>query len=230
MKLPHWSSFLKALLFCFWIGSILALLIFFFTHPASPRTFLHLLRQEVLEAGAWGPFLLILLYIASTILMFAKGTLDVIAGIIYGPVWGTLIVLVGLNLAAMLAFLFGRFFGRSLVEKYERGWVKKYNRLLAEEGFMTVLLMRLLSFPFDVVSLGCGMSRMAFRPYAFATFFGSIPLTVAWVALGGSFTHPRTWIIFVLVAVGSILLALGLRRLPWVQKALYNKEPPAGNS
>ena len=218
-------KYLKGALLVLWALCVLMIFWFMHEHGIRLRELPALIKRETLEAGIWGPLVIIGLYVASTILLFSKGAIDVASGAIYGPLWGSLVVLIGLNLAGFLTFFLSRYFGRHFVHTHEKGWLKKYDDLLHEEGFMTVLFMRLLFFPFDVVSVGCGLSRMSFRQFFLGTLFGSIPSTVTYVMLGGAFTSPRTWVYFSFLFVCSAGAAFGLRRLPWIRKKLYKEVP-----
>ncbi|HEU0050684.1 MAG TPA: TVP38/TMEM64 family protein [Patescibacteria group bacterium] len=221
---PRVVTILRAVLLVLWGACLFGLYWFLHQHGIRLRHFPELIRTELLRAGSFGPLLVIGLYVASTIFLFTKGSIDIVAGLVYGPVFGSLFILIGLNIAAALAFWFGRFFGAHFVQLHEKGWLKKYDEILQEEGFMTVLFMRLFLFPFDLVSIGCGMSRMSFRQYVFGTLIGSIPSTVTLVALGGTLEHPRSWGIFILLVIFFAGLALLLRRLPWVKETLYKPE------
>lgn len=223
MTSRHFHLMFKILLIVAWIGCVLGVYAYMQHHDIHLRQVPRMVRQDVLQAGALGPVVFVGIYIASTIFLFSKGGLDILAGAIYGPFVGSLIVLVGLNLAGIITFWFGRYIGRRFVQKYERGWIKKYDDILQEEGFLTVFFMRLLFFPFDLVSLGCGASRISFRQFFWGTLFGSIPVTVMWVALGGAFDNPRKWGLFIILFVLAVGLALWLRRLPWVKKKLYKE-------
>jgi len=218
-------KYLKFALLFLWAVCVAGLFWFIHQHGIHLRELPALIRRETLEAGFWGPLLMVGLYVSSTVLLFSKGAIDVAAGAIYGPLLGSVIVLMGLNLAGIATFYFSRYFGRHFVREHETGWLKKYDDLLHEEGFMAVLFMRLLFFPFDIVSVGCGLSRMSFRQFFLGTFFGSIPPTVTYVVLGGSFARPRTWILFGILFVCSAGVAFGLRRLPWARKKLYKEVP-----
>ncbi len=220
MNASHHPSFLKSLILLMWV-CIVGLFVVIRLEGIHVRALPALVRHEVQEAGALGPVLIVVLYAALTVLFFPKGGLDILSGALYGPVLGSLIVIIGINLAGALIFWFGRFFGKRFVHEHGRGWVKKYNTLLREEGFMTILFMRLILVPFDLVSLGAGMSDISFRQYAWGTLFGSLPATVTLVVLGRSFGHPRSWILFGVLLVVSVGLAFGLRNLPRVRKMLY---------
>ncbi len=184
---------------------------------------------NVRRAGIFGPLVLVLCYVISTIIPFPTFSIAIVGGILFGPWLGSLAVVVGVNAAASISFLLARYFGRHFVSESEKGWVKKYDDLMSEQGMYAVLVMRLLFFPFDVVSIGCGLSRMTWRQYAIGSFLGSFASTVSFVVLGKAFSTPRSLMLFGVLMFGSIFVALLLRRSAWAKKHLFvkPKEPEA---
>ncbi len=214
----HRAHVLKGALLVLWLACVVALYFVIHATGIPLRQVPALIRREVLEAGWLGPFLIIGLYVASTIIFFSKAGLDIVSGAVYGPFFGSLYVLIGLNGAAAVSFYFGRYFGRHFVQEHAKSWVQKYDEVLQQEGFITVLIMRLLFFPFDVVSFGCGMSRMSFREFALATCLGAAPGTITFVVLGRAITNPRTWLLFVVLLAACLGLAFFIRRSSWIRR------------
>jgi len=219
------SSVFKWIILALWGMAIVGAYLFLHAHHIPFQRLPNLIRQEMIGAGTLGPLLFIASYVTSALLFLPKSGLDILGGAVYGPVFGSMLVLLSLNLTGIVVFCAGRFFGRHMIAKREQGWIKKYDDLLREEGFVTVLVMRLFLFPFDLVSAGCGLTEMSFRQYVLGTFFGSLPSTITLAVLGGSLAHPRSRAVFVILLVLSFILALVVRRLPWVHKKLYKKEP-----
>lgn len=181
----------------------------------------HLVSKSIQSAGAWGPLVLLTFATASSVIPFPSAGVSVIAGVLFGPWLGSLLAIVGLNAAAAVSFWIGRYFGRHLVSEHERGWVKKYDDLLSEQGFVSVMAMRLLFFPFDVVSIGSGLTRMPFRQFIAGSFLGSLPNTISFVVLGESLSSPRTWGLFAIMMVVSIAIAFVLQRSRWAKKNIF---------
>lgn len=183
------------------------------------------IRELIHSTGAWGPVVLIALHIFRTIVFVPTTALILVSGSLYGPVWGTLINLVGANLSAGGAFVLGKFFGRRFVKEHEHGWVRKYDELLTKEGFFTILAMRLLFFPFDVVNYLSGMSGITYRQFALATFLGIIPATVTVTVLGGAFDNPRAYFLFGVLMIATIASVVFMKRSKWVKEKLFAKRP-----
>ncbi len=179
-----------------------------------------ILHGFIRSKGAWGPVIIILLYVLRSYVFAPSTVLIVIAGSLYGPIWGTVLNLVGENVSAMICFASSRLLGRKIVEQHETSWMKKYDDILTRDGFVTVLIMRLFFFPFDIVSFGAGMTGITFRQYALATFLGLLPACVTLTVLGDSFSHPEAMIWFIGMLVVILALAFILVRQPRVKRLL----------
>lgn len=101
-------------------------------------------RQEIeytLEEMGWrGVFALIGLMIAQVLLAILPGEpVELLAGMCYGPIWGTVVVTIGALLSTLVIFFFVRKFGRSFIytfsskekiEKLEKSkWFKNPQKL-----------------------------------------------------------------------------------------------------
>ena len=182
-----------------------------------------LLKATIHSYGAWGPLFVLFLYTVRTFLFLPTTPLILVCGSLFGPIWGTVVALAGENLSAGLGFAIGRLFGRRFLKIHERGWMKRYDEALTTEGFVSVLVMRLLMFPFDVVNIGSGVSGMRFRQYALATLIGVIPLVVTVAALGDAFVNPRAFRVFIVLILVMAAVAVLIRRSSWAKRKLYVK-------
>lgn len=141
----------------------------------------------VRQAGAWGVLVFGLGYVAATVLMLPGSVLTLGAGFLYGPLSGSLLVWPAAVLGATLAFRLAR--GRA------RGWVQQrvasrpvfaaVDRAIAQEGFKTVLLLRLSPvFPFSLLNYALGLTGVRAAHYVVASAIGMLPGTLMYVYLG----------------------------------------------
>ena len=148
------------------------------------------LRQLVgfLSASIYGPLLFIVLYTLRPLIFFSALVLSVGAGFLYGPVLGILYTVIGANLGASLAYLIGTFFGRGVLAQSSdhQGRWQGYADRLRRNAFETVLTMRFLFLPYDLVNYLAGFLRVRYTPFIWATVLGSLPGTVAFVLFGAS--------------------------------------------
>ena len=187
------------------------------------HTLPHALRFMMRHAGPWGPLSLLAAHVLRTFLLVPSTVLEVAAGSLYGPVYGALLNVAGINMSATIAFWIGRFLGRGFLSRREHGWLKRYDEALTRDGFFAVLMMRLLFVQIDIVSYGAGMTGISFLNYALGTFLGTLPAILAFTIVGHNLGRPRGFLIFVGLSLAIIALVFILKRLPWTRSKLFHE-------
>lgn len=142
----------------------------------------------LLTTSAVGPMLYIVIYWLRPLIFFPATILTVLSGFLFGPI-GILYTIIGANGSAMVAFVVGYFFGQGILEENEEsaGLIQTYTARMRDNSFETVLLMRLIFLPYDLVNYSAGFLRIRWLPFLLATAIGSIPGTISFVLLGASF-------------------------------------------
>jgi uncharacterized membrane protein YdjX (TVP38/TMEM64 family) len=179
----HWQKVVAAAL---WTGLIAG---GFWYMRANDLT----LSEAVLAALRWvqtsplAPLLYILLYALRPLTLFSATLLTVAGGFLFGPLWGIFYTVIAANVSASVAFVIGRFFGQDLLAEADSGsLVQRYAQRMRDHSFETVLIMRFIYIPYDLVSYLSGLLRIRYLPFILATALGSIPGTIAFVLLGAS--------------------------------------------
>ncbi len=130
--------------------------------------------QFLESAGFWAPFVYMLFY-AVGVCLFLPGTLLTgLGGAIFGPYWGFLYVWFGAMAGASAAFIIGRTLGREFASSLIGDKLKKYDDAIEQNGFATVLYLRLVYFPFTPMNFGMGLTKVRFRDYVAGTGLGII--------------------------------------------------------
>ncbi len=147
---------------------------------------------EMLEAwlsrfGLWrAAAIYIVLYTIRPLILFPATLLTVASGLVFGPWLGILFTIVGENASANFAFLIARWLGRNWIDDLEIARLKAWDEKIRDNALMSVLLMRLLLLPFDVVNYGCGLTSMRQRDFFLGTLIGIMPALITFVLLGGA--------------------------------------------
>ena len=121
--------------------------------------------------------LFVLAYIAVAGLSLPGAVILTLAGgFLFGFVWGTLFVNLGATTGATLAFLASRYLLRDWVERKFGKWLGPVQQGFEKNAFSYLMTLRLIPlFPFFVVNLVSGLTRMNVGAYVVATAIGIIP-------------------------------------------------------
>lgn len=193
-------------------------------------------RQWLIQSMLWlqsngltGQVLFVLaLIMVSTTGLLPSSVMAVAAGSIFGLWAGLMLVMSGIFIGAIIAFMLSRYFIRSSIEAWiiQRVSLDAIDRLIGERGWRIVILLRLSPLvPFVVGSYALGVSAVRFRDYCIGTV-GVIPPLFAIVYTGAlandlaTLHNPRfsewNWAQYGMLTVGlvaSIVVAMMLARM-----------------
>ena len=139
------------------------------------------------EAGPSGIAAFAVVYVLATVLMLPASPLTAAAGLVYGPVWGTVLVSPVSVVAATLAFQLGRTLARNWVATRAAGDARfrAVDQAVGIHGLRIVTLLRLSPlFPFNILNYTLGLTRVRRRDYVIGSAVGMLPGTFLYVYLG----------------------------------------------
>ena len=135
--------------------------------------------------GIWGPMVYIALYLVAPSLLVPGLAITLVAGALFGPVWGTLYVVIGSVGGATLAFLVARYLAADWVERKAGGILRQVKEGVEAEGWRFVAFVRLVPlFPFNLLNYVLGLTRVPLRTYVVTSAICMFPGTVGYVYLG----------------------------------------------
>ena len=144
-------------------------------------------RQTVAAWGWWAPLAFAAGYALWALLPAPKSLATATAGMLFGLVPGALVAWSGAMVGAVLAFGLARLLGREEVDRLLRGRLVRADAALADHGFGSVLLARLVPvLPYTVINYGAGVTGIAFMSYLAGSALGMIPGTIAYATLGAT--------------------------------------------
>ncbi len=143
------------------------------------------ITYEHIAQHPYAPLAYIVIYTLRPLIFFPAMWLTILSGSLFGLWGGIAYTIIGENLSASLAYVLGRFFASD--EGGGRlGMMAHWRNLLDEQAFTSVLILRVIYAPFDVVNYGCGLLSVPWIPYALATLIGIMPGLVTFVSFGAS--------------------------------------------
>lgn len=147
----------------------------------------HAWVDAVRALGGFGVALYVACFLLASLMFVPASPLAAIAGYLYGPVWGALLVSSVGVVSATMAFAIGRTATRQWVRRrlQTNPRLGAVDMAVAKNGFRIVFLLRLASIvPFAPLSYALGASRISGRDFALASWLGLLPATFLYVYLG----------------------------------------------
>ena len=163
--------------------------------------------------GRIAPFVYIGLYLVSTVFFLPGAPVTILAGFVFGPLWGIFYASVASIISVSVAFLIARYVARDLVE----GWVKdnaqfrKIDEQVEEQGWRIVMFTRVVPiFPFNLQNYAYGLTRIRFPTYVLVSAIFMLPGTAVFVQLGGAFVsgEGNIWKTLLYLGIAGVLLLL----------------------
>jgi uncharacterized membrane protein YdjX (TVP38/TMEM64 family) len=183
------------------------------------------LERYIVQLGILGPLAIIgLLATAIVLNPIPSAPIALAAGAAYGHLWGTVYVVIGAEIGALIAFAVARLVGYEVLHRWfgkrlSLGSLASQNALMA-----AVFESRLLPFiSFDLVSYAAGLTPLAPWRFAVATLAGIIPASFLLAHFGGEMASADAHrVTLAILALGAVTL------LPIAGKILldrYRKKP-----
>ncbi len=192
------------------------------------------LQTYLASMGILGILIYVGIYVVAAILLIPGSALTLLAGVLYGPIVGTLVVSIGATIGAAGAYVLGRYAFRGSVERATKGKPKfaAIDRAIGKNGPKIVALLRLSPVvPFNLSNYFFGLTSIGFWQYTLVSWVFMLPGTLLYVYLGyaasqaagsGKSSSVLHW---VLVGVGlALILIVTVYITRLAKKALASEE------
>jgi pyruvate/2-oxoglutarate dehydrogenase complex dihydrolipoamide dehydrogenase (E3) component/uncharacterized membrane protein YdjX (TVP38/TMEM64 family) len=142
--------------------------------------------------------------------------LTLVAGALFGILWGTVIVSFASSLGATLAFLASRYLLRDWVQARFGDKLKPINDGIAREGAFYLFALRLVpAFPFFVINLVMGLTPIKTRTFYWVSQVGMLAGTIAYVYAGTELGQFK-------ISIGLVAAFVVLGLFPLVAKKILD--------
>jgi uncharacterized membrane protein YdjX (TVP38/TMEM64 family) len=215
----------KAILALILVGAIAA---YFFFDLGQVLTLENFKAQqaEIVAAKDANPLLYIggffLLYVAVTGLSIpGAAIMSLVAGALFGVVLGTIIVSFASTIGATLAFLSSRYLLRDWVQGKFGTRLRAIDDGLAKDGAFYLFTLRLIPvFPFFVINLAMGLTRIKTWTFFWVSQLGMLAATVVFVNAGTQISRIESTAGLLSPMLIASFVALAF--FPWVAKAIVS--------
>lgn len=145
-------------------------------------------EQQVRDAIAqrpWRSFAMGLAVYAMVSLVPGTSGKSVIFAWLFGLLRAVIMIIAGLTVAALAMFYLSRFVFRAEIEHRYGKFLGALNRHLEKEGAFYLLALRMAHFPYSIINLASGASRVPVRTFCWTTAVGLLPgtLVFGWVGI-----------------------------------------------
>jgi uncharacterized membrane protein YdjX (TVP38/TMEM64 family) len=213
----------KAILVLVLLSAIVAYFVFDLGQILSLENF-KASQADIVAAKDANPVLYIsgffLLYVAVTGLSIpGAAIMTLIAGALFGVLIGTIIVSFASTMGATLAFLSARFVLRDWVQGKFGERLRAIDEGLEKDGAFYLFTLRLIPvFPFFVINLLMGLTRIKTRTFFWVSQLGMLPATIVFVNAGTQISRIESTAGLLSPTLIASFVALAL--FPWAAKAI----------
>jgi len=191
------------------------------------------LRDWIEHLGVPGIFAFMGLYILGVIAVLPASAMTLIAGTLFGPMLGILVVSIASTIGACLAFLIARHFARESVGKLlnRSKNFRRLDRLTETHGSIMVAVTRLVPIlPYNLLNYAFGLTHVPFWTYLFWSWICMLPATAIYVLSMDVVTRALAegHLSVTLALVLAVSLALFVVLYRFARKKL-EEELPSGN-
>ncbi|SJZ37562.1 TVP38/TMEM64 family protein [Selenihalanaerobacter shriftii] len=174
------------------------------------------IRTWIEGFGMLGPIVYILLYIAACVFFLPGLPIALVAGVAFGPIWGTVWCSIGSVLGATAAFLVARYAARDMIEaKFgDSDQFKKIDKGVEEQGWRMLMITRMVPiFPFNVQNYVYGLTKIKLVTYVLVSWITMLPAAIAFCFAGGSVANGtgnlgQTFMYLGIAAIALVFLSL----------------------
>lgn len=145
------------------------------------------------------------------------------AVVAFGPYLGAAYSWIGTLVSSLVGFYVGRGAGARVLARFSGDGLRRFMRLVGENGFLASLIVRLVpSAPFIVVNMAAGVTPMRARDFVAGTAIGIVPKIALTAFAGASVVQLMRGEIgghgLELVAIGAIWIAIGWYARRWLRR------------
>ncbi len=142
------------------------------------------------ELGWLAPALFIIAYTLASIFFLPSMVMTFAGGVIFGPIMGVFLNLLGATLGAAFSFLITRYLAYDWFRKKRGQNLNKLITNVEKKGWVFIAFLRLFPmFPFSLVNYGLGLTKISFRLYLVTTVLFLIPVEIIYTYFGHAGRH-----------------------------------------
>lgn len=144
-------------------------------------------KAYVIEMGYWGGLLIIVLMAFAILFkLLPSAAVALVSGAVYGHTWGTIYVIIGAWIGAIIAFSITRILGLDALYRLSGRRIHIPHEQSQSWLMWGLFVSRLIPvIPYDIVSYAMGLTPLKLWRFSLATLIGVIPTSFILAHFGG---------------------------------------------
>ncbi|MCR6514714.1 MAG: TVP38/TMEM64 family protein [Clostridium sp.] len=144
------------------------------------------------ERSGYAAAIYLLSYVIKPFLFVVPtNVMAIVSGIVFGPVKGFILTMIGFFITGTIAFFVSRYLGRNFVEGFLGNKFMKLDDNIEKNGFKILFLLRLPPIlPYDPLSYACGLTKIKYKDFILASLLGVLPETICYSIIGKNISNP----------------------------------------
>lgn len=169
------------------------------------------LQNQVDSSGFLGWLLMLLIQVAQVVVAILPGEpVEIIMGIMYGPILGTLTCLLGIFIGTMLIFLLARSIGKPFVSLFvepEKIAQYKFINTSKKKDSLVFILFFIPGTPKDVITYFAPFIKMNIFRFTLISIFARIPSVLS-STIGGKSIIDGDWVLTIIIFSVTFVIAV----------------------
>lgn len=145
--------------------------------------------------GSWAALGSIVLMVVHSFLPFPSELITLANGMVFGPLWGSVVTWIGAMLGAVSTFGLVRLLGRPFVHRMlSENQLHRLSRWSSSRGGVALLIARLVPvIAFNLLNYAAALTEISWWSFIWATGLGILPLTIALNVFGAGILTMKAW-------------------------------------
>ena len=186
------------------------------------------LRLWIAQFGLFAPLVFVLIQATQVVVAPIPGqVVALVAGYLFGPLWGTVYSLAGVLIGSAVAFTLSKRYGRSFVEDIlHEDVVARFDDFVDTVGVPGLFAFVIIpGLPDDAICFLSGLTKWRLRTFLAVISVGRLPAYVLTVYAGGELASGRFLEGMALIGVVVVLSAVGYYKQEAVRDLVQRLEP-----
>ena len=186
------------------------------------------LRLWIAQFGLFAPLVFVLIQATQVVVAPIPGqVVALVAGYLFGPLWGTVYSLAGVLIGSAVAFSLSKRYGRSFVEDIlHEDVVARFDDFVDTVGVPGLFAFVIIpGLPDDAICFLSGLTKWRLRTFIAVISVGRLPAYVLTVYAGGELASGRFLEGMALIGVVVVLSAVGYYKQEAVRDLVQRLEP-----